>query len=356
MMDDTTTMLRDAVSRLLKDHVTAHRTMELERAGIDAALWTRFAEMGLRGDGTGLGLDARMAVLQETGRAGALLPYAESEVLGRLLAEGAGLELGDATLTVMPGDVRAETLAGGGARLYLPGAPIPWGRHASHVLVRCVVGGQACVAAIEGPSLEWQAQANMAGEPRDGVLAASVVVPSSALHPLRELLDADWLQRTGALCRAASMVGALGTALELAIQYAQDRKQFGKPLSQFQVIQSYLAEMAAETCAAAVALDLATAGAVSGDGWGDVAVAKVRAGQAANTVARLAHQVHGAIGMTREYPLNVWTRRLWSWREEFGNESYWSGVLGRSVIDEGEGAFWPRMAGSTLPLATERRA
>jgi acyl-CoA dehydrogenase len=146
------------------------------------------------------------------------------------------------------------------------------------------------------------------------------------------------------------MLGALDAATELALRYAQDRKQFGKPISAFQTIQSYLAEMAAEVCACAAAYDLALAGAMAGS-WGDTAFAKIRAGQAARVVTRLAHQIHGAIGMTHEYPLHVWTRRLWSWREEFGTEAQWARLAGRALISGGDAGFWPMMTGETMTLS-----
>lgn len=187
------------------------------------------------------------------------------------------------------------------------------------------------------------------------VQAQSLSVPASKLHPVTDVAAFDRLSSLGALCRTAAIVGALATSLELAVQYAQDRKQFGKSLSQFQIIQSYLAEMAAEVCAAGVAHDLGVGGATRDDGWGDVAVAKVRAGQAANTVAKLAHQIHGAIGMTQEYPLHVWTRRLWAWREEYGNELFWGRALGRSLVEGGEDSFWPRMTSASFRMASEQR-
>jgi alkylation response protein AidB-like acyl-CoA dehydrogenase len=349
-MDSTLTMLRDSVARLLKDRVTPARTVAAESAGIDADLWSAFAELGVRGDGLELGLDAQMAVLQEIGRSAALVPYAESEVLGRWLASAAALTPGDGVIAVLPEAIDATSDAQGAAVLPLKGRMLPWGRHAAHVLVLCRVRDGWRVADIDPSSLQLRHDANMAGEPRDVVMADAVQVSASRLHRVRADVDGDALSRLGALCRTASMLGALGAAHELALQYAQDRKQFGKPISQFQVIQSYLAEMAAEVCAVAVALDLAVEGAISGRGWGDVAVAKVRAGQAARVVTRLAHQIHGAIGMTHEYPLHVWTRRLWAWREEFGNETSWSGELGRSLIETGEDAFWPRLAGESLAL------
>lgn len=352
-MDDTTSILRDSVARLLADTVTPARTMAAEPVGIDAELWSAFAQLGLRGDELELGLDARMAVLQEVGRAAALVPYAESEVLGRRLCAAAGLTPGEGTLTVIPEVADASLDSRGAAMLRLQDSVIPWGRHAARVMTLCRTGDGLFVAELEPGALRLREEANMAGEPRDVVQAEAIEVPPSRLHALREQVDGGTLSPLGALCRTATTLGALTAANELALQYAQDRKQFGKPISQFQVVQSYLAEMAAEVCAVAVAHDVAVAGATSGRGWGDVAVAKVRAGQAIRVVTRLAHQIHGAIGMTHEYPLHVWTRRLWAWREEFGAEAHWAGELGRSLLADGEDRFWPRMAGESLALRSD---
>jgi hypothetical protein len=349
-MDHTITILRDSLARLLAERVTPARTASAEAVGIDEGLWAALGELGVRGDDIQLEVDAQMAVLQEIGRSAALVPYAESEVLGRWLSSAAALTPGDGALAVLTGELEVSSPVDAPAVLRLKGCMVPWGRHASLVLILCRARDGWRVAQVEPAALRLRAEANIAGEPRDVVTAASVEVPASRVHRVGSGVDGPALRRLGALCRTASMVGALGAANDLALRYAQDRTQFGKPISQFQVIQSYLAEMAAEVCAAAVALDLAVAGAMSGAGWGDVAAAKIRAGQAARVVTRLAHQVHGAIGMTHEYPLHVWTRRLWAWREEFGSEEEWGRELGESLIASGADAFWPRMAGDTLAL------
>ena len=72
----------------------------------------------------------------------------------------------------------------------------------------------------------------------------------------------------------------------------------------------------------------------------DVATAKVRTGAAALVTARIVHQVHGAIGFTYEHTLQYATRRLWSWRNEFGNDAYWAKELGVAVIKRGPEKFW----------------
>jgi alkylation response protein AidB-like acyl-CoA dehydrogenase len=72
-----------------------------------------------------------------------------------------------------------------------------------------------------------------------------------------------------------------------------------------------------------------------------LAAAKIRAGEAAGAVAEIAHQVHGAIGFTEEHSLHYLTRRLWSWRDEFGHEGFWAAELGRRVAEAGPDQLWP---------------
>ena len=74
-----------------------------------------------------------------------------------------------------------------------------------------------------------------------------------------------------------------------------------------------------------------------------VAAAKIRAGEAAGAGAAIAHQVHGAMGFTREYSLHQSTRRLWAWRDDFGAESIWATRLGALAIEGGADTLWPTL-------------
>ena len=141
------------------------------------------------------------------------------------------------------------------------------------------------------------------------------------------------------------MVGAMERCLKYALTYANERKQFGRPLAKFQAIQHMLAEAAGEFAASTAAADGAA------DAWGSpaflqaTAFAKARVGEASGKVAAICHQVHGAMGFTHEHPLHFSTRRLWSWRDEFGSEAYWQEEIGRSVCAGGGEALWDALVG-----------
>ena len=138
------------------------------------------------------------------------------------------------------------------------------------------------------------------------------------------------------------MAGALEAVLALTVQYANDRVQFGRPIGKFQAVQQQLAVLAENVAAAGV---IAAAAVEAAAGKGDpafaIAVAKARVGEAAGKVAEIAHQVHGAIGFTHEHRLHHLTRRLWSWRDEFGVESEWQQELGRLAAARGADGLWP---------------
>jgi len=142
------------------------------------------------------------------------------------------------------------------------------------------------------------------------------------------------------------MAGALEHILDQSVQWSLDRVQFGRAIAKFQAVQHNLAMLAGEVAAAGAAADAAAEAiseqGISGDSVASaVAAAKVRVGEAAGSGAAIAHQVHGAMGFTYEHSLHHATRRLWAWREEFGNEALWAERLGRMVAERGADALWP---------------
>ncbi len=117
------------------------------------------------------------------------------------------------------------------------------------------------------------------------------------------------------------------------MSYANDHVQFGKPIGKFQSIQHQLSVMAEHVAAANAAAEAACA--FTPDGWpahAACAVAKGRASEASQQVVAIAHAVHGAIGVTGEYDLQLYTRRLNEWRIAFGSEAYWYRRIGESYF------------------------
>ena len=272
-------MIVDAAVDIFRNDCPPELVAQAEAGeGWSPELWAVLEESGLAAIGLEGSRPEALAVVRAAARFAAPVPLAET-VLAQLFDPSAG-----------PGPLSV----GAGRRA-------AYGRFA-----RRVVGVDGEIRLTPG--------VNYAGEPWD-------LVEPSGLSPLLPL---------GALVRTVQMAGALETVLELSATYAEERKQFGQPLSRFQAIQHYLALIAEEVEAARAAADAAIA---TGDDM-VIALAKIRCGESVAAAAPLAHQIHGAIGFTDEHRLQQYTRRLWAWRDDFGTESEWALWAG-SRLDPG---------------------
>jgi acyl-CoA dehydrogenase len=214
--------------------------------------------------------------------------------------------------------------------------------------------------ALHPPAPGFTALAQPNGAALWGRAAAQVLAGDGALHrptwrqalarPSNEPCDHAALPGgeatllAGALVNAAKLAGACESVLDLSVDYANVRKQFGKPIGQFQAVSQQLAQAAGEVAAAGVAVANAGRAAarrgLAGAAF-EIAAAKVVAGEAAALVAAVAHQVHAAIGFTQDYHLHFTTRRLWAWRDAFGAERFWAERIGRFALARGGAALWP---------------
>jgi len=333
-MSDTRELVLDAAERLFAAHRDAPTLWDaLARAGYDRALAS---------DGAGLELADALSILFSAGRHALPAPLAETMLAGWLLA-AAGVAQPAGPLTVAP--VRAgETLTAtrDGARWRLQGkaSRIPWAAKSAAIVVLARAGDRTLVALAAPGDCRIAGGANLAGEPRDEVDFAGAPADGALAS-----LDAGALHSLGAVMRSAQIAGALQAVLEQSVRYATERVQFGRPIGRFQAVQQNLAVLAGQAAAATAAAEAGIDAAARDLASPAIAAAKIRAGEAASLGAAIAHQVHGAIGFTQEYPLNLLTRRLWSWRDEFGNEAHWARALGGAVAAAGADRLWPGIAG-----------
>jgi acyl-CoA dehydrogenase len=344
MSDTSDNIVVDTATRIFQDLCEPATINDAETGVWPKPLWEALEESGLPLawvpedlGGAGATMADGFAVLRVAGRFAAPVPLAETLIAGWLLSR-AGINVPIGPLTVAPVHADGDIVLRDDGRLAGRARRVPFARNARHIAVLARRGDDASVALVVAAGLLIRQSSSLAGEPSDEVSFDGAL--PAAVSPVD--VDQDRLVTFGAAVRLQQMAGALEKILEQSVQYALDRSQFGRPIAKFQAVQHNLAMLAGEVAAASAAADGA-AEACSGPeiGIGEVAIAKVRGGEAAGTGAAIAHQVHGAMGFTYEHSLHHATRRLWAWREEFGNEAVWAQRLGRMVAAHGADRLWP---------------
>ncbi|MFC9551979.1 acyl-CoA dehydrogenase family protein [Rhodococcus sp. NPDC056960] len=317
----------------------AHREQNEPDTGIatwDTSLWAHLTDLGLtrltgpeKSGGSGAGWLEAAELLRAAAANGIRTPLAEHDLLAGWLLDMAGLPVDDARRTVCVLD-HTGTAHG-----------VPWAAQSDSIVTVWRNTDTYVVADIETSMLTVTPGANLAGEPRD-----TVTIDSTSLigTPVAGGV-VDQLRLRGALIRAVQTCAALDRILDLSITHATERIQFGRPLAKFQSVQNLVADIAAEAALARAATEAALIEAVHTD-WAatnlDVLVAAARScvGHAVSTVVRNAHQVHGAIGTTREHRLHEFTQPALAWRSEFGSLHHWNNMLTTTAITAGRQNLW----------------
>ncbi len=311
--DTVAAAFADAVRQALAPHFAAYEGPADRALEWSGDHWQSVADLGLpklllpETQGGGASLAEGAAAVEALGALGDPSPAADTAVLAWLLAR------------------QGATVADGPLVLAEPGCRVAWPQ------IACAIDptGEP-VAALAADS----------GALLNGV-PASAPLPGATgdVAPFRQAMAA---------ARAVQIAGAAAAALEMTVGYVRDRSQFGRPLARFQAVQQHIAVAAAEVAAAAQIARTAFADLDRGLDRDDpflAASAKIAAGRAGTIAAKAAHQFHGAMGFTAEYPLHRLTRAIWQWREDFGNEAWWSRRLGAQVCKAGADALWPTLAG-----------
>jgi acyl-CoA dehydrogenase len=317
---ETDELVADTADALFRRHAGQEHLRELDAGGWSETAWRQAEDVGLH----------LLEVPEDLGGAGGSFAYTATALRagGRYLAQA---PLGDtSTAAWLLAEVGAQ-IPPGPLAIGLAGRPVPYGRHAAAVVF--VRGDELELVPASG--LGVAPAENLAGEPRDAVTPTE----SGTRHPVeRDVVRGVELRL--ACARAAETVGVLEGVQQLTLDHVRIREQFGVPIARFPVVRDRLAVMAEEVAAARAALDVARLALGGNDAEIAVAAAKVRGATAGRDVARLAHQLHGAIGVTTEHTLQLYTRRLWAWRDEDGTEREWAELLGRALS---AGDAWERL-------------
>ncbi len=312
-------LLHDAVHRLLMDQCTPAVIRAIEAGGDAAALWQNLEDTGFVDalvpeslGGAGMGLADVYSVLEACGAFAVPVPVGET-LLARGLLAHAGLAITSGSISLGRGRLDPDG--------QLHTETVPLGRVARNVLVS--FNNEYRLLPAD------KASRTVAGFCLDVIM----IWPEQHWRKAQVLnLTAD-LKLLQAALYAAELAGALMTVLSLTLQYANDRQQFGKPIGKFQAIQHQLSLMSEHTFAARMAAQIGLNSAGIELDRLRVAIAKARTSEAALEVAALSHSIHGAIGFTSEFDLQLFTRRLHAWRQAGGTESHWHDVVGAQLLE-----------------------
>lgn len=262
--------LRDGTRELLAGRFgreALRAAVDADAPRLDRELWRELAEAGLfalclpeADGGVGLGLPDAVVVFEEIGRA------------------------------LVPGPLVATFLAAG----EVPGAAT----------------GETVVTSPYNGLLPWRDAADVVRGAADGARPLASADPLTPLHQVTGAGPVPW--RAG-LLYAAEQLGSAGQTLDMAVQHAREREQFGRPIGTFQAVKHLCADMLARVelaraavCAAAVTEDPV-----------EVAAARLLADEAAAQGARDCLQVHGGMGFTWEADVHLHLKRAWV-RAELG--------------------------------------
>jgi acyl-CoA dehydrogenase len=243
-MSELADMLADSAQRLLGDRAEAAAKSAPGVWQVD--LWSEITNLGLPltlldedQGGVGGAWEEAYAVLRPVGEFAIPLPVGEAMLAARV-ADGAGLAIPSGVATI--GAHVDATLRESGGRWRFNGEirGVPWGRYASSIVTVVQHGERPLVCVVPRDAGLLREGTNLAGEPRDdfSFSAAEVQAAPSAKREAAALFDYC------ALLRLPSIVGALESALRRSIQYAIQRKQFGRAIGQFQAVQQMLALLA----------------------------------------------------------------------------------------------------------------
>jgi len=349
---------------------TAVKEIEESELGYSPEIWKEMAELGWMGlvfpekyGGAEMTFLDLAMLLEEMGRACLPGPYFSTVVLGGLPILDAGSEgqkqeylpkiaSGEAIFTLALTEPNARYDAAAiemkatadndayilnGTKLFVPDANV-----ADCMLVvartdeksRGEDGITIFIVDAKSPGISCTFLKTIANDKLCEVVFDQVRVPKESILGQ---LNQGWSEVKKIIERAAvgkccEMVGCIQQALDITVDYAKERKQFDRPIGSFQVIQHYCADMITDVEGTRLSA-YQTAWLVS-EGLPctqEVAIAKAWAGEACQRVMALAHQIHGAIGVTIDHDLQYYTRRAKAAEVTFGDAGFYREVVAQEM-------------------------
>ncbi|MDQ6760641.1 MAG: acyl-CoA/acyl-ACP dehydrogenase [Acidobacteriota bacterium] len=369
-LSDTQQTLKTTARKFLATECPMPDVRKLSESdhAFDPGLWRKIADQGWTGilfdeqyGGSGMSMVDMAAVLEEMGRALTPGPYLSTALLAGSAIDRAGtdaakqkylpqLSSGDtkATLALLeehaswsPHDVRMIAKHGSsgyalsGSKLFVPDAGV-----ADLLICAAKVGQELAVFAVpaktSGVAIERMPGIDTT-RPLYAVKFENVVVPEENLLARGERAHTalHYALNVATTGLVAEMVGGMQRLLDITVEYAKTRKQFGKPIGQFQAVQHQCADMlvfteSSRSAAYYAAWALSEGGA---DANTAVSVAKAYASDAYREVGNRAIQVHGGMGFTWENDIHLFYRRAKASEIAFGDATWHRERVAKSVID-----------------------
>lgn len=334
--------LASTVGRMMKQHYDAEKRDVILKSeqGYSDEMWGRYAELGALAlpfpeevGGAGMGFGEVAVVLEELGKSLALEPYISTVLLGGGLVNEAGSEAQKEELlgAIAEGSLKlafaaqepgqrydltspATTASGDGDEVTLDGEKtgVLGGDSADKLIVSASVGGQVGLFVVDA---DQEGVTRMPLKQADGFGAANILLKGAkgtrlgsgdAKSTIQKVIDVA----TAGLC--AEAVGAMDTSLKMTGEYLRTRVQFGQPIGVNQALQHRAADMYVSLeLAKSMALFARLAASTYGENsHRDITAAKIEIDKCAQHISQESIQMHGGIGMTMEYPIGHFAKRL----------------------------------------------
>ena len=376
-LDETQQMLKNSARDFLSRECTPEvvRAMEKDERGYSTELWDQMVTLGWTGlpfpeehGGTAASFLDLAVLVEEMGRALAPVPFLSTVVLGGLTVMEAGNDdqrrkiipdicRGQAILTLAVLEDSASYSPGGihlqaqeqGAAFVLNGTKlfVPDGQVADLLIVAARTSPHApesdtnpeegitlFLVPTASDGVEVTSNLTIASDRQARIAFNNVSVPASSVLGQ---VGAGWPVLSNALQRASTakcveMAGGADAVLEMTVEYAKNRVQFGRPVGSFQAVQHHCANMATDVEGIRLAaLQAAWRISESEDASQEVALAKAWVSDAYQRVCATAHQCHGAIGFTQEHNLQLYTRRARMQETAYGDGNYHRELMAQSL-------------------------
>ncbi len=323
--------LAEGVAALCAGRFDIETVRSMATGGLDLERWAELAETGVfsltrpeSDGGLGMGWADAVVVFEQLGRALVPGPLVATTLVAALVGSG-----GDDGSEIAEGAAQGTMVVGAQERS--PGRCyvefLPW-------IDALVISDDEGLWCVDAASL-FTAEAAPAAHPLDPLTPVTAVAELPQGRRIAGAETADQWRQCGALLTAALQLGLAAGATDLAVEYAKQREQFGRPIGAFQAVKHRCADMITrvEVLRAAV---YAAGTTLDGNGVDDpahsVAVAKVLASSAAAACGKDSVQVHGGMGYTWEVDAHLYLKRAWVNDHTFGDGDHYAEQLAAGLI------------------------